>query len=78
MSWRQRIESDPSICGGRPTIKGTRLTVEFVLGLKATGWSEEAILENYPQLCEEDLRAVFSFAQAMIEEEKYQPLPNVA
>lgn len=78
MPWQERIESNPSICGGRPVIKGTRLTVEFLLGLKAAGWSESAVLENYPQLCEEDLRAVYAFAQAMIEEEKYGPLPNVA
>ncbi|MBY0401013.1 DUF433 domain-containing protein [Myxococcota bacterium] len=78
MSWQERIGSDPAVCGGRPVIKGTRLTVEFVLGLKAAGWSESAVLENYPQLNEDDLRAVYSFAQAMIEEEKYGPLPNVA
>ncbi len=78
MNWMDRIDSDQAICGGRPHIKGTRLTVEFVLGLKAAGWTEALILENYRQLCDEDLRAVFSFAQAMIEEEKYRPLPNVA
>lgn len=60
MGWQERIESDPAVCGGRPVIKGTRLTLEFVLGLKAAGWSEAAVLENYPQLREEDLRAVYS------------------
>ena len=78
MNWTDRIGSDFSTCGGRPHVKGTRLTVEFLLGLKAAGWTEVLILESYPQLSEEDLRAVFSFAQALIEEEKYRPLPNVA
>lgn len=78
MNWTDRIGSDPATCGGRPHVKGTRLTVEFLLGLKAAGWTEVLILESYPQLSEEDLRAVFSFAQALIEEEKYRPMPNVA
>lgn len=78
MDWMTRIESAPDICGGRPRVKGTRLTVEFLLGLKAAGWSETQILEGYPQLCDDDLRAVFAFAQALLEEEKYRPLPHVA
>lgn len=78
MDWKNRIESTPGVCGGRPHVKGTRLTVEFLLGLKAAGWSEQQILEEYPQLGEADLRAVFAFVQALIEEEKYLSLPHVA
>ena len=64
MNWTDRIGSDAAICEGRPHVKGTRLTVEFLLGLKAAGWTETLILESYPQLSEDDLSAVFSFAQA--------------
>jgi uncharacterized protein (DUF433 family) len=78
MDWKNHIESTPGICGERPHVKGTRLTVEFLLGLKAAGWTETQILENYPQINADDLRAVFAFAQALIEEEKYLPLPHVA
>jgi uncharacterized protein (DUF433 family) len=78
MDWKSRIESDPAICGGRPRVKGTRLTVEFLLGLKAAGWPETQILDEYPHLGAEDLRAVFAFAQSMIEEETYLPLTRVA
>lgn len=78
MDWRDRIESDPAICGGRPRVKGTRLTVEFLLGLKATGWSEAMILDGYPHLHEEDLRAVFAFAQSLIEEETFLAQPRIA
>jgi len=78
MDWRNHIETDPGICGGRPRIKGTRLTVEFLLGLKAAGWSEARILENYPHITDESLRAVFAFVQALIEEEKYLILPQEA
>ena len=78
MDWRNHIETDPDVCGGRPRIKGTRLTVEFLLGLKAAGWSEARILENYPHITDDDLRAVFAFAQGLIEEEKYLILPQEA
>ena len=78
MDWKNYIESTTGICGGRPHVKGTRLTVEFLLGLKATGWTEAQILENYSQISADSLRAVFAFAQALIEEEKYLPLPHVA
>ncbi len=78
MDWKNHIESTPGVCGGRPRVRNTRLTVEFLLGLKAEGWAEAQILENYPQVSADDLRAVFAFAQALIEEEKYLPLPHVA
>ncbi len=78
MDWKDHIETDPEICGGRPRVKGTRLTVEFLLGLKAAGWTEVQILENYSQLEDDDLRAVFAFAQDLIGEEKYLVLPDAA
>lgn len=78
MDWHDRIESNPEICGGRPRVKGTRLTVEFLLGLKAAGWTEAQILDSYPHLTVEDLQAVFAFAQSLIEEERFLPLPRVA
>jgi uncharacterized protein (DUF433 family) len=78
MDWHDRIESDPEICGGRPRVKGTRLAVEFLLGLKAAGWTEAQILDSYPHLTAEDLQAVFAFAQSLIEEEHFLPLPRVA
>lgn len=77
MDWNERIETDPEICGGRPRVKGTRLTVEFLLGLKAAGWPDAQILDNYPHLEDGDLRAVFAFAHRLIEEEKYLVLPDL-
>lgn len=62
MTWRDHIHSDPEILGGKPVVRGTRLAVDFVLGLLAEGWSHEQILANYPQLTTEGLRAVFAFA----------------
>jgi len=78
MDWKNRIDTDPAICGGRPRVKGTRLTVELLLGLKAAGWSETQILENYPQLAADDLLAVYAFAQSLIEEERFVVMPHAA
>lgn len=61
MNWKKHIVSDKEILLGKPTIKGTRLSVEFILERLASGWTEETILENYPQLKKEDLRAVFAY-----------------
>ncbi|MEH2260324.1 DUF433 domain-containing protein [Nostoc sp.] len=61
MDWQQYIHSDPKILLGKPTVKGTRLSVEFLLGLFATGWTQQQVLKNYPTLTSETLKAVFAF-----------------
>ena len=48
MSWQDRIVVDPNVMVGKPVVRGTRLTVEFIIGLLAQGWNETDILENYP------------------------------
>lgn len=68
------IEVDPNICGGKPVIKGTRITVEFILELLANGWSYEEILENYPQLKREDILEAIRYAVEVLKEERiYKP-----
>ncbi len=74
MDWNERIVTDANTCGGRPRIKGTRISVEFLLGLKAAGWNEEQILENYPHLTRDDLQAVFAYAQSILADESFLPL----
>ena len=69
MNWREHIQSDPEILVGKPAIKGTRLAVEFILGLYEAGWSEQQILDNYPRLTQNDLRAVFAYIQDCIKDE---------
>lgn len=61
MDWREYIHSNPQILLGKPIVKGTRLSVEFLLGLFAVGWTEQQVLESYPTLTAESLRAVFTF-----------------
>jgi len=75
MDWRQYIHSDPEILLGKPVVKGTRLSVDFILGLFAAGWTEEQVLENYPSLTPEALRAVFAFAAECMREEALYPVP---
>jgi uncharacterized protein (DUF433 family) len=69
MGWQNHIHSDPEVLLGKPVVKGTRLAVEFLLGLLAAGWTQEQILENYPSLTLEGLRAVFAFTAEAIQEE---------
>ncbi len=69
MEWRHHIQSDPAVLVGKPTVKGTRLAVEFILQLFAAGWTEQQILENYPTLTQEGLHAVFGFAAECMSEE---------
>ncbi len=69
MDWRKFIHSDPDILRGKPVVKGTRLSVEFVLGLFSEGWTEQQVLENYPKLTSESLRAVFAFSRECMREE---------
>jgi uncharacterized protein (DUF433 family) len=57
-----RIVRDRRILGGRPCIKGTRLSVEFILELLASGGTEADIVQAYPQLSVEDIQAAMRFA----------------
>lgn len=56
-----RIVVDPNILVGKPCIKGTRLSVEFLLGLLSQGWSEAEVLRNYPGLTHEDISACSAY-----------------
>ena len=62
MTWQERIVIDPDILVGKPTIKGTRLAVEFIIDLLAQGWSEDEILRNYPGITIDDIHACLSYA----------------
>ena len=70
MDWRERIHSDPEILSGKPVVEGTRLSVEFLLRLFAVGWTEEQVLESYPTLDREAIKAVFAFAAEHVREER--------
>lgn len=63
-----RITSDPQVMGGKPYIRGLRVTVGTVVGLVASGYSDQQILQLYPYLEPEDIRAALSYAAWRAEE----------
>ncbi len=78
MNYSQYIERDPTICGGEPVIKGTRVTLRTVLASLAEGASIAEILGDFPTLSERDVRAVIAFAAASAEEDlPTQPMPTL-
>jgi uncharacterized protein (DUF433 family) len=64
MTWTDHIHADPALLGGKPVIAGTRLAVEFVLGLLAEGWTKDELRASYPQITDDALWAVFACAAA--------------
>jgi uncharacterized protein (DUF433 family) len=72
--WKERIVVDSDILVGKPVVKGTRISAEFILELLANGWAFEEILENYPQLKKEDILAVLKYTTEILKEEKVYPL----
>jgi uncharacterized protein (DUF433 family) len=70
MDWRDHIHSDHEILSGKPVVKESRLSVDFLLGLLANGWSEDQLLDSYPNLSRDSLRAVFAFAAESTRDER--------
>lgn len=70
MKYKDRIEVNPEILVGKPFIKGTPISVEFILELLANGWEMEQILKNYPQLSKEDILAAIEYPLKVLKEEK--------
>jgi len=71
MDWRDRITSDASVLTGKPVIKGTRISVELILGWLANGWTFEGVMEAYPHITREDIQAALAFAADMMHDEEY-------
>jgi uncharacterized protein (DUF433 family) len=68
-----RIALDPKVLVGKPVIHGTRLAVEFVIGLMADGWDEAEILANYPGITHDDIIACLAYARDALSSEKVFP-----
>ena len=71
--WRDRIAADPAVLAGKPTVRGTRLGVAFLLDRLAAGWSREDLLKSYPRLTAEDVEAVLRHAAEAVGEERVFP-----
>ena len=74
MDWQAHIIVDPEVLVGKPVIKGTRLSVEFIIDLLAQGWLEADLIKNYSGITQEDIKACLSYASNALKTEKVYPL----
>ncbi len=70
----ERIVLNPKVMAGKPVIRGTRLTVDFILNLMAHGATENEILDEYKSLTYEDIQACFLFATNSLKNTEFMPL----
>jgi uncharacterized protein (DUF433 family) len=75
MGLQERIIVDPHILVGKPIIKGTRISVEFIIDLLARGWTHEQILREYDHLTPEDIQACLAYARDILQSERVYPMP---
>jgi len=75
MTWQDRITLDPAVLAGKPVIRNTRLSVDFILGLLGQDWTEADILRNYPGLTHDDIAACLRYASEVLQAERVYPLP---
>ena len=68
MNWRERITANPLVCHGKACIKGTRVMVSVILDNLASDASEEEILQSYPALTPEDIKAAIAYAAELSRE----------
>jgi uncharacterized protein (DUF433 family) len=73
MTEHPRIALAPDVLAGKPVIRGTRLSVEFVIGLMADGWTEAEILQNYPGIAHDDIIACLAYARDTLSSEEVFP-----
>jgi uncharacterized protein (DUF433 family) len=64
VNWQDYIVSDEKVLLGKPTVRGMRLSIKFLLERLADGWTEQNLLDNYPRLTKEALQAVFAYVHA--------------
>jgi uncharacterized protein (DUF433 family) len=73
MTEYSRISLAPDVLAGKPVISGTRIAVEFVIGLMADGWTEADILANYPGISRDDILACLAYARDSLSVERVHP-----
>ncbi len=71
MNWHEYIHSDPNIGSGKPVFKGTRIKIELILKLMASGWTIDRISEEYIGIDEIHLRAAVAFAADLMKDETF-------
>ncbi|HET6372756.1 MAG TPA: DUF433 domain-containing protein [Candidatus Polarisedimenticolia bacterium] len=73
MDWHDRITLDPAVLVGKPCIKGTRLSVEYIIELLASGWTYEQILESWDHITKEDILACLTYASDVLKMDFVHP-----
>ena len=80
MDWREHISVDSSILTGKPVVKGTRISVVYIVDLLSQGWNVEDLRDNYPGLSEVSIRACLAYTQEILESPLFPlsdlPLPK--
>ena len=74
MDWRDRIVCDPKMLMGKPSVKGTRISVELILGWLSAGWSVDQLLDAYPHITREDVLAAFAYARELVHDDGILPI----
>ena len=70
MDWRDRIAADPNVLVGKPTIKGTRISVELVMDLLAAGYTTDQIRQQYDHVTVADVQACLAYAREVLRSER--------
>ncbi|CAN5372503.1 DUF433 domain-containing protein [soil metagenome] len=78
MNWKERISVDQDVCHGKACIRGTRIMVSVVLANLAAGLPHTEIIESYPPLAEDDIKASLAYAAELAMEEDLIPLRRAA
>ena len=73
MNWRDRITLDAAVLAGKPVVRGSRLAVDFIVGLLGQGWTEADILPNYAGITHDDVAACLQYASEILQSEKVYP-----
>lgn len=68
-----RIVADPTVLAGKPVVRGTRISVEFVIDLLARGYSKQQVIEQYDHLTMEDVHACLAYAREVLQSERVYP-----
>jgi uncharacterized protein (DUF433 family) len=78
IDWEDYIVADPEVMVGKAVVKGTRIAAEFVLQLLAAGWTEAMVLESYPSITPDAMRAIYAFAAQVVGEQRFFGVPRPA
>lgn len=76
MNWREFIDRDPQVLAGKPKIKGTRISVEHILGRLGDGWTADQLIEAYPHITREQIQACQAYASESLATDDVVDVPR--